>query len=167
MLLNDIQYTAYSDGFCGATPDKYPTTPSGWARLAEKGGGGVKFSIAGAPRTKKNSQQLIRLPSGRRMVKPSEKYEEYERAALLQLKHLRRLLPGPIDCPVNIKCVYYMPTLRRVDLTNLEEATDDILVRAGIIADDNSKIVAGHDGSRVRLDRQLPRVEIEIVRMEE
>lgn len=41
--------------------------------------------------------------------------------------------------------------------------TDDLLVRAGVLADDNSQIVAAHDGSRVRLDRENPRVEIEIV----
>ena len=66
-----------------------------------------------------------------------------------------------------MRCVYYMPTRRRVDLTNLLEATDDLLVRAGVLADDNSQIIAAHDGSRVRLDRENPRVEIEIVSMME
>lgn len=33
--------------------------------------------------------------------------------------------------------------------------------------DDNSKIVAAHDGSRAELDRENPRVEIEIEEMEE
>ena len=66
---------------------------------------------------------------------------------------------------MNVRCVYYMPTRRRVDLTNLLEATDDLLVRAGVLADDNSQIVAAHDGSRVRLDRENPRVEIEIISM--
>lgn len=68
---------------------------------------------------------------------------------------------------MNVRCVYYMPTRRRVDLTNLLEATDDLLVRAEVLADDNSQIVAAHDGSRVRLDRENPRVEIEIVSMME
>lgn len=70
-----------------------------------------------------------------------------------------------IDLPVNVRCVYYMPTRRRVDLTNLLEATDDVLVRAGVLADDHSGIIAAHDGSRVRMDREWPRVEIEIVSM--
>lgn len=59
-----------------------------------------------------------------------------------------------------MKCLYYMPTRHRVDLVNLLEATCDILVAAGIIEDDNSKVIAGHDGSRVKYDKNNPRVEI-------
>ena len=55
-----------------------------------------------------------------------------------------------------------MRTHRRVDLVNLLEATCDILVDANVIADDNSGIVAGHDGSRVKYDKDNPRVEITI-----
>ncbi|MBQ6324459.1 MAG: RusA family crossover junction endodeoxyribonuclease [Clostridia bacterium] len=89
---------------------------------------------------------------------PSRAYEEYEAACLRQLPYVG----APIDRPVNVKCVYWMRTRRRVDLVNLLEATMDILVRAGVLADDNSSIVTGHDGSRVRWDRERPRVEIEI-----
>lgn len=64
-------------------------------------------------------------------------------------------------------CVlYYMATRRKVDLANLIEATCDILVTAGVLADDNSRIVAAHDGSRVDYDKQNPRVEIWIEEME-
>ena len=47
-------------------------------------------------------------------------------------------------------------------LVNLLQAVDDILVDAGILADDNYCIVAGHDGSRVYYDKQNPRTEIGI-----
>lgn len=67
---------------------------------------------------------------------------------------------------MNVRCVYYMKTARRVDLANLIEATTDILVKARVLEDDNSKIVAAHDGSRVEIDRQNPRVEIEIEEMD-
>ena len=40
-------------------------------------------------------------------------------------------------------------------------------MKASVLEDDNSKIVAAHDGSRVELDRKQPRVEIEIEEMEE
>lgn len=73
----------------------------------------------------------------------------------------------PISARVNVRCVYYMKTARRVDLANLIEATTDILVKARVLEDDNSKIVAAHDGSRVELDRENPRVEIEIEEMED
>lgn len=77
-----------------------------------------------------------------------------------------RQIPGlarkSINQPVNLKCVYYMQTRRRVDLLNLLEATCDILVDAGVLEDDNCKIVVSHDGSRVLYDKSNPRVEIEI-----
>ena len=53
-----------------------------------------------------------------------------------------------------------MDSLRRVDLSNLLEATCDILTHYGILKDDNSRIVCSHDGSRVLLDREHPRAEI-------
>ena len=55
-----------------------------------------------------------------------------------------------------------MPTRHKVDLTNLLNATCDILVEAGTIEDDNSRIIVSHDGSRVLYDKENPRVEIEI-----
>lgn len=67
-----------------------------------------------------------------------------------------------IDYKVNVKCIYFMPTKRRVDLVNLQEATLDVLVAYKIIDDDNSQIVASMDGSRVYYDKENPRTEIEI-----
>lgn len=67
-----------------------------------------------------------------------------------------------IHDPVNVKGVYYMPTRHRVDLCNLLEATCDILTHYGVLEDDHSRIVASHDGSRVRYDKDNPRVEITI-----
>jgi Holliday junction resolvase RusA-like endonuclease len=58
-----------------------------------------------------------------------------------------------------------MPTRRRTDLTNLLEAVDDLLVHAGIIADDHYGIVEAHDGSRCFVDKDNPRTEITITRI--
>lgn len=57
-----------------------------------------------------------------------------------------------------------MPTARRVDLVNLIEALQDVLVKAQVLADDNSQIVVSTDGSRVKLDRRHPRTEVDITR---
>ena len=117
----------------------------------------MKIIIRGDPRTKKNSQRLIR--AGLRMIPIySEAYEQYRSDFLRQIIGQRYM----IENPVNVKCVYYMRTKRKVDLVNLLEATDDLLVDAMVLQDDNSNIVVGHDGSRVRYDKQNPRVEIEI-----
>lgn len=124
----------------------------------------VRISIQGTPRTKKNSQRIFKRPGGKGyFIAPSKEYKEYEERALTQIKKPDK----PIDIPVNVQCTYYMPTARKVDLTNLLEATDDILVRAGVLADDNSDIVAGHDGSCVLKGyKSDPRVEVTIRRME-
>lgn len=51
-------------------------------------------------------------------------------------------------------------------LSNLQEAADDILVAYGILADDCYRIVASHDGSRCLVDRDRPRTEIWITEVE-
>lgn len=121
----------------------------------------LTFSILGAPITKKNSQQIItNRATGRPFIMPSKQYKEYEKASLAQLSCVKTLRAEPIAEPVNLQCTYYMPTKRKTDLCNLLEATCDILVSAGILADDNSTIVVGHDGSRVLHDKENPRVEV-------
>lgn len=119
-------------------------------------------TLKGAPRTKKNHQQILRNRSGRPFVAPSKDFLLYQEKCLWQIRTPHRA----ISEAVNVRCVYYMPDHRRVDLTNLLEATDDILVKAGVLGDDCSTIVAAHDGSRVLLDRKNPRVEIEITRLQ-
>ena len=120
----------------------------------------MRIALKGRPITKKNSQRIIQA-RGRVMVIPSKQYMEYLADCRWQMNVLR-LGEMKISSPINLKCVYYMPTRHRVDLVNLLEATCDILVECGLLADDNSKIVASHDGSRVLYDKNNPRVEIEI-----
>lgn len=94
---------------------------------------------------------------------PSEKYEKYEEAALWFIPKPQK----PIDVPVNIKCTFYMPTRRKCDLTNMLEAIDDIMVKAGLLADDNYTIIQSHDGSRVMYDKENPRTEVEVTEIED
>jgi Holliday junction resolvase RusA-like endonuclease len=96
------------------------------------------------------------------MLIPSKQYKQYE-------KDCKVFMPvcEPIDYPVNIKCIYYMGTRRKLDLGNLINATDDILVKYGVLTDDNRNIVAGHDGSRVYYDKLNPRCSITITKLEE
>jgi Holliday junction resolvase RusA-like endonuclease len=111
------------------------------------------------PVTKKNSQRIcINNRTGKRFVKQSKRYEEYEDAAGYFLKSPEE----PIDFPVNLKCIFYRRTKHRVDLSNLIEAIQDILVKCGVLEDDNHTIVQGLDGCRVEFDKENPRTEIEI-----
>ena len=121
----------------------------------------LTFSISGAPITKKNSQQILINPKTKRpFIMPSKQYKAYEKEALAQLNSVKVLQTEAIEEPVNVCCTYFMPTRRKTDLCNLLEATCDILVGAGVLADDNCTIVVGHDGSRVLYDKENPRVEV-------
>lgn len=123
----------------------------------------IKYTIKLAPVSKKNSQQILNNPkTGRPFIMPSKKYKQYEREAVWFLKPMPH---RPIECRVNIKCLFYLPTRRRTDLLNLLEAVDDLLVHVGIIADDHYGIVESHDGSRCFVDRDNPRTEITITRI--
>lgn len=126
----------------------------------------MKFTISLPPTTKKNSQQIIHIGpkcpecgrGDRAMPLPSKQFKRYEKQAAYYVPWDI----GPIDKPVNVKAVYYMPTRRRVDLTNLHEALHDILVEYKVLSDDNCNIIVSTDGSRVRYDKENPRTEVEI-----
>lgn len=116
----------------------------------------IKLTIPLAPVSKKNSQRILtNRATGARFVAPSEAFKVYEYTAGFYIHD--RLM---IDYPVNVKALFYMPTRRVVDLVNLEEALLDVLVTYEILKDDNFKIVASMDGSRVLYDKEKPRTEI-------
>jgi Holliday junction resolvase RusA-like endonuclease len=119
----------------------------------------VVFTIPIAPVTKKNHGNIVPARNGRKRLVPSKPYKNYERAAE------EFLAPLGIDRPVNVKALYYTKTKRKVDLCNLHAALHDVLVKHGVLADDNSAIVAATDGSRVFYDKDHPRTEVEITRM--
>ena len=121
-----------------------------------------KLTLPGEPRTKKNSQRILKNhKTGASFVAPSGNYIQYRNNCLWYLRKCIGV-PDPINYKVNVCCKYYMPTRRRVDLLNLLGATMDILVDARILEDDNSNIVAGHDGSRVLYDKENPRADVYI-----
>lgn len=119
----------------------------------------ISFTIPLPPISKKNSQQIaINQQTRKPFIMPSKKYKEYEQAALWFIPKQR----AAINMPVNVKCLFYMPTKRLCDLVNMQEAILDIMVKAGLLADDNYKIVCSMDGSRVLYDKDNPRTEIYI-----
>lgn len=116
----------------------------------------MKFTIELPPITKKNHQQIVKA-GGRLLVIPSKQYKDYEKAC-------EAFMPDCeiITAPITLKCIYHMPTRRRVDITNLLQATCDVLVKYKVIEDDNNEIVASVDGTRVVYDKEHPCTEVEI-----
>ena len=94
---------------------------------------------------------------------PSKQYRQFEDECLKVIPSKYR---KKINYPVNIKAIFYTETKRRIDITNLLSALDDMLVKAEVIEDDCRDIVAGHDNSRVYWDKENPRIEVEITKVE-
>jgi len=115
------------------------------------------------PVTKKNSQRiLINHSTGKRFIAPSKRFMDYQNNCGYFLK----IPVEPIEERVNIMALYYMGTKRKVDISNLHSALHDVLVHYKIIKDDDSTIVVGTDRSRVLYDKDNPRTEIYIQKME-
>lgn len=124
-----------------------------------------RYVVRLTPVSKKNSQQIItNNRTGRPMVIPSKAYRDYEKNALWFLTPKPK---NPIDFPVNLKCLFYMPTHRKCDLVNMLECIQDVLVKAGILLDDNFAIVESVDGSQILYDKDNPRTEILITGKDE
>ncbi len=117
----------------------------------------MKILIPFEARTKKNSSRII-IAKGRTMLIPSKPYMEFEKNCKPFMQPLK------IDYAIKLKCIFYMKTRRKVDLSNLLNSICDVLVKHHVIVDDNKDIVASFDGSKVEYDKENPRVEIEITR---
>ena len=121
----------------------------------------MKITMLGNPVTKKNHGQII-MCKGRPIMLPSKPYVEYERKCKQYIPQIEK----PIDYPINLRCIYYMETRRKTDLTNLLQSTCDILVKYGILQDDNYSIVSSFNGTKALYDKENPRVEIEIEKID-
>ena len=117
----------------------------------------IKFTIPLSPVTKKNSQRIADCGAYKKIL-PSKAYVQYEKNAGYFLPHRG----AKYNTPCEVVCLFYMPTKRKVDLTNLLEAIDDVLVKYDVLEDDESKIIVSHDGSRVLYDPKNPRTEVTI-----
>lgn len=81
----------------------------------------------------------------RPFISQSKIYKEFEQNCGYYLNKYKL----NIDYAVNIKCTFIVPDKRKRDLTNLENAIADILVKYNVLADDNYNIIQSWDGSRI------------------
>lgn len=117
----------------------------------------VRLMILVRPATKKNSGQWFPFRHGRggRLL-ASKPFLVMQKQAAVYCPDLR------IDYPCNVKAIYYMKTRAKCDISNLHSALHDVLVHWHTMEDDNWKIIVSTDGSRVRWDKDNPRIEVEI-----
>lgn len=124
----------------------------------------ISFTLPVRPATKKNSGQIV-MRGNYPVLLPSKQYLAFEKACLPYLNRVKAGV-GVISWPVNIECVFFTETRRRIDLPNLLNAIDDAMVKSGLIIDDSRDIIASHDGSRVFHDKANPRIEVKITKAE-
>lgn len=119
----------------------------------------ISFTVPLPPVSKKNSMRIVsNLKTGKPFLIASKAYKDYEEQAMFFIPKSRK----PIDFPVNVDCKFYMPTKRKCDVVNMQEAILDVMVKAGLLADDNYSIVRSMDGSRVLYDKNRARTEVTI-----
>jgi Holliday junction resolvase RusA-like endonuclease len=126
-----------------------------------------RFTLPGAPRTKKNHSQAARtgrkcptcrLGTGPARVFPSKEFTLYQ-AKVSEYVKTKPQLWLAIRRPVAVKAFVYRE--RNVgDFDGYMQALGDILQYCGILA--NDRYIAHRDGSRLLKDASNPRMEITI-----
>lgn len=125
---------------------------------------GIRFTVPLCPVTKKNSQRIVPVGKHYKLL-PSKAYEKYEKNAGPYIPYRGEKISSPCEVTYLFytRINYSNPdTKKKIDLSNLEEAMDDVLVFHGLLEDDNSRIIVSHDGSRVYHDARNPRTEVTI-----
>ena len=123
----------------------------------------MEIIIPVIPRSKKNSQNIyINKKTGKRMIIQSDKYREFENTCRWFMPKVKEA----IDYPINLSCKFYVPDARRRDIANYLEAIQDILVKYGVLKDDDYTIISSLDNCKMEIDRKNPRVEIFITKKE-
>lgn len=118
----------------------------------------IDITLKGRPVTKKNSGRIV-FKNGKRIIIPSEVYENYEDACLWQLTGKKLHISGIVV----VECKYYLPNKRSwPDLIGLLQATSDILTKAKVI-DDDKWICSYGESCIAGIDKENPRVEIRIM----
>jgi hypothetical protein len=127
----------------------------------------AQYIIPLNPRPKKNEHRIggsgpkcpVCKKYKKQFVRNGSKTTEFafEAARFLQPRQAK-----PIPGPVRLVYRCFRETKHRVDDLNLYEALDDLLVKEGVLADDNINIIRSRDGSRCFYDKENPRAEIYI-----
>ncbi len=117
----------------------------------------IKITITGDVPSKKNSKQIIYV-RGKPLLIPSKNHKVWHTQAISQLYGIK-----PVASQISaLQLIFYPSTKRLFDLSNKTESIMDLLVDAGIIADDNYSIVPELNIKFGGQDKNNPRAEITI-----
>lgn len=119
----------------------------------------LRLTIPGAPRTKKNHGQIVRIGNRPAML-PSKQWRAWCSAVEPRIRSAMASAGlSPISTPVNCSAVFYRDASRG-DAVGYYQGLADVLEKAGVVT--NDVVIATWDGSRLRKDAANPRVELEL-----
>src|SRR5260221_8424989 len=113
----------------------------------------MQFVISGQTPAKKNSKQLF-IHGGKPAMVSSKRYLDWEKSALWELKIIKPV----VLYPTQLSLYFFFRDLRRRDLDNCVSSVCDVLVKAGIIPDDDVLHLRAIDAYYAGVDRVNPRV---------
>ena len=117
----------------------------------------MNFVLIGSPRTKKNSPRIFRnKKTGARWIMPSKCATDWSAIAVSQLLTQKADMLE-LACPLNCKAMIYRDR-NSGDACNYYQAIADALEDSGAVV--NDKWIVSWDGSRLLIDRVVPRVEV-------
>lgn len=117
----------------------------------------MKYVITGSPRTKKSHIRIVRI-RGRPVPIQAKANAAWGKMATEQLQ-VQNVGNPAISIPVAVRATFYREK-RLGDLVNFMQALADALEGAGVV--ENDRLVESWDGTRMDVDRENPRVELEV-----
>lgn len=124
----------------------------------------IILTVLGAPRTKKNSQKVTKRKGGRGyLVLPSDAFTNWQKTCKIVYRESanKEII---IDYPVNCRAVFYRDRNGPGDAVNYYQGLADLLQHFNVVEDD--KWIKQWDGSRIRQDKENPRVEVWLTKLE-
>jgi crossover junction endodeoxyribonuclease RusA len=123
------------------------------ARGEHRGFTGMTFTLPYPP----SVNTYWRMARGRMIL--SDKGRAYR---LLAAASLAKQGIEKAKCPVRVSFDVYVPDLRRRDLDNVMKAMFDVLVQCGLVGDDDWRHIPQFSVTYMAVDRDNPRVEVDI-----
>lgn len=123
------------------------------------------ITLHGRIPSKKNSRRFI-MAGKRAFTIANKDYEAWHQLAMFELQHQIKGMKNRIRMsgPYAIKMRFWGISAAAWDLTNKAESIMDLLVDYGLLEDDNWKCVPSIALDFIEIDRQNPRVEIDILK---
>lgn len=116
-----------------------------------------KIIITGQTPSHKNSKRIFaNKKTGKMFPANNEKYLAWKDSAVMEIKNSRVKFDGPVA----LAATFFCADNRGRDLDNMLASVQDVLVSAGVIADDNHQNLPFVFAKSGGLDRENPRAEI-------